>query len=32
VIAKISCGPGEPMAGINLHILLPEQRLAGRGW
>ena len=32
VIAKISRGPGEPMADINLDILLPAQRPAKRGW
>src|SRR5260370_28841368 len=32
VIAKVSRGLGEAMAGINLDTLQPEQRLAGRGW
>jgi len=32
VIAKVSRGLGEPMVGINLETLAPEQRLAGRGW
>ncbi len=32
VIAKVSRGLGEPMVGINLDTLSPEQRLAGRGW
>ena len=32
VIAKIFRGLGEPTTGINLDILLPEQRLAKRGW
>jgi pyridoxal 5'-phosphate synthase pdxS subunit len=32
VIAKVSRGLGEPMAGINLDELEPEQRYAGRGW
>jgi pyridoxal 5'-phosphate synthase pdxS subunit len=32
VIAKVSRGLGEPMAGINLDTLAPEQRYAGRGW
>jgi pyridoxal 5'-phosphate synthase pdxS subunit len=32
VIAKVSRGLGEPMAGIALDTLAPEQRYAGRGW
>jgi pyridoxal 5'-phosphate synthase pdxS subunit len=32
VIAKVSRGLGEPMAGINVDTLQPGQRLAGRGW
>jgi pyridoxal 5'-phosphate synthase pdxS subunit len=32
VIAKVSRGLGEPMAGIGLDTLAPEQRYAGRGW
>jgi pyridoxal 5'-phosphate synthase pdxS subunit len=32
VIAKVSRGLGQPMAGINLDTLTPEQRYAGRGW
>jgi len=32
VIAKVSRGLGEPMVGINLDTLPPEQRYAGRGW
>jgi pyridoxal 5'-phosphate synthase pdxS subunit len=32
VIAKVSRGLGEPMVGINLDTLPPDQRLAGRGW
>jgi pyridoxal 5'-phosphate synthase pdxS subunit len=32
VIAKVSRGLGEPMAGLNLDTLPPDQRLAGRGW
>jgi pyridoxal 5'-phosphate synthase pdxS subunit len=32
VIAKVSRGLGEPMVGINLDELAPEQRYAGRGW
>jgi pyridoxal 5'-phosphate synthase pdxS subunit len=32
VIAKVSRGLGEPMVGLNLDTLPPEQRLAGRGW
>jgi pyridoxal 5'-phosphate synthase pdxS subunit len=32
VIAKVSRGLGEPMVGINLDTLAPEQRYADRGW
>jgi len=32
VIAKVSRGLGEPMVGINLDTLPPEQHYAGRGW
>jgi pyridoxal 5'-phosphate synthase pdxS subunit len=32
VIAKVSRGLGEPMAGINLDTLNPDQRYADRGW
>jgi pyridoxal 5'-phosphate synthase pdxS subunit len=32
VIAKESRGLGEPMVGLNLDTLPPEQRYAGRGW
>ena len=32
VIAKVSRGLGEPMTGINLDTLPPDQRYAGRGW
>jgi pyridoxal 5'-phosphate synthase pdxS subunit len=32
VIAKVSRGLGEPMTGIGLDTLAPEQRYAGRGW
>jgi len=32
VVAKVSRGLGEPMVGINLDDLAPEQRYAGRGW
>jgi pyridoxal 5'-phosphate synthase pdxS subunit len=32
LIAKVSRGLGEPMAGINLDTLRPEERYAGRGW
>jgi pyridoxal 5'-phosphate synthase pdxS subunit len=32
VVAKVSRGLGEPMVGISLDTLAPEQRLAGRGW
>jgi pyridoxal 5'-phosphate synthase pdxS subunit len=32
VIAKVSRGLGEPMVGISLESLPPEQRYAGRGW
>jgi pyridoxal 5'-phosphate synthase pdxS subunit len=32
VIAKVSRGLGEPMVGINLDTLAPQERYAGRGW
>jgi pyridoxal 5'-phosphate synthase pdxS subunit len=32
VIAKVSRGLGEPMVGINVDTLAPEQRYADRGW
>ena len=32
VVAKVSRGLGEPMVGINLDTLSPDQRYAGRGW
>jgi len=32
VIAKVSRGLGEPMVGINIDTLPPEQHYAGRGW
>ena len=32
VIAKVSRGLGQPMVGIGLDELAPEQRYAGRGW
>jgi pyridoxal 5'-phosphate synthase pdxS subunit len=32
VVAKVSRGLGEAMAGINLDTLPPEQHYAGRGW
>jgi len=32
VVAKVSRGLGEAMAGINLDELAPEQHFAGRGW
>jgi pyridoxal 5'-phosphate synthase pdxS subunit len=32
VIAKVSRGLGEPMAGLSIDTLPPEQRYAGRGW
>jgi pyridoxal 5'-phosphate synthase pdxS subunit len=32
IIAKVSRGLGEPMVGLNLDTLAPDQRLAGRGW
>ncbi len=32
VIAKVSRGLGEPMAGLNIDTLPPEQHYAGRGW
>jgi pyridoxal 5'-phosphate synthase pdxS subunit len=32
VIAKVSRGLGEPMVGINLESLPPDQHYASRGW
>lgn len=32
VLAEISEDLGAPMTGINIDSLIPEQRLAGRGW
>src|SRR5262249_28841917 len=32
VVAKVSRGLGEAMAGINLDTLAPADRYAGRGW
>jgi pyridoxal 5'-phosphate synthase pdxS subunit len=32
ILAQVSTGLGEPMVGINLDTLRPEERLAGRGW
>jgi pyridoxal 5'-phosphate synthase pdxS subunit len=32
VIAKVSRGLGEPMVGLNVDTLPPEQRYADRGW
>jgi len=32
VVAKVSRGLGEPMVGINLDTLPPDQHYAGRGW
>ena len=32
VVAKVSRGLGEAMAGINLDTLPPDQHYAGRGW
>jgi pyridoxal 5'-phosphate synthase pdxS subunit len=32
VIAKVSRGLGEPMVGINIDTLPPEQHYASRGW
>ena len=32
VVAKVSRGLGEPMVGINLDTLPPEQHYASRGW
>lgn len=32
VIAEVSRGLGEPMRGIEIHSLPPEERLASRGW
>jgi pyridoxal 5'-phosphate synthase pdxS subunit len=32
VVAKVSRGLGEAMAGINTDTLPPAERYAGRGW
>lgn len=32
IIAEVSRGLGEPMRGIEVHTLPPEERLASRGW
>jgi pyridoxal 5'-phosphate synthase pdxS subunit len=32
VIAKVSRSLGEPMVGVNIDTLPPEQHYAGRGW
>ncbi|MEW5884562.1 MAG: pyridoxal 5'-phosphate synthase lyase subunit PdxS [Armatimonadota bacterium] len=32
VLARVSAGLGEPMVGINVSSLSPEEQLAGRGW
>ena len=32
LVAEVSRGLGEPMAGINVDALRPEERYAGRGW
>ena len=32
LLAKVSANLGEPMVGINIDTLEPEQRYAGRGW
>ncbi len=32
IIARVSAGLGEPMVGINVTSIRPEDRLAGRGW
>jgi pyridoxal 5'-phosphate synthase pdxS subunit len=32
VVAKVSRGLGEAMAGINTGTLAPADRYAGRGW
>ena len=32
VLAEVSAGLGEPMAGIDLRDLAPQERLAERGW
>jgi len=32
LVAKVSRGLGEPMVGINLDTLAPQERYAGRGW
>ena len=32
IVAEVSAGLGEPMRGIELEEIAPENRLAGRGW
>jgi pyridoxal 5'-phosphate synthase pdxS subunit len=32
LVAKVSRGLGEPMVGIGMDTLRPEDRYAGRGW
>ena len=32
ILARVSEKLGEPMVGIGVHTLTPEQQLAGRGW
>ena len=32
ILARVSEKLGEPMVGISVHTLAPEQQLAGRGW
>ena len=32
ILARVSEKLGEPMVGIGVHTLAPEQQLAGRGW
>ena len=32
LLAKISKGLGNPMIGVSVNELLPEQKIAGRGW
>ena len=32
ILARVSENLGEPMVGIGVHTLAPEQQLAGRGW
>jgi pyridoxal 5'-phosphate synthase pdxS subunit len=32
ILAEVSKNLGEPMVGINVSSLTPEQKMAGRGW